>query len=139
MVILPDSEFIVIKALQGYHPETFFRIPADLHKRIARGETVLAVYKTGGKAPATEFLDNGMFTVQTFSASRREASRVARHVRAWLRELCRNQTLIEGEGFLAHFRELSGPMPVTNDELSSNQPELFRFVATYMVSTKPVR
>ncbi|MFD0374665.1 hypothetical protein [Streptomyces sp. NPDC127112] len=139
MTFLPDSEYIVVKALQWYHPQTFYKIPANVHKLTADGQVVLAVYKTGGKAPATDFVDNTMLTVQAFSSDRRAASATARKVRAWLHELCLNQTRVENEGFLANFRELTGPMPVTNDELTANQPELFRFVATYMVATKPLR
>ncbi|MGW5735732.1 MULTISPECIES: phage tail termination protein [Streptomyces] len=140
MTVLPDSEYIVIRALQdafGDDVHVNVRIPANLFDLVDRSP-VVAVYKTGGKAPVTHLVDSSMFAVQTFANDRRLSSRIAREVRAHLKSACDSQYTDGQEGHLAHFREVSGPMAVNSDELTANRPDIYRFVATYMVATKPL-
>ncbi|MFD8142615.1 hypothetical protein [Streptomyces sp. NPDC059708] len=144
MTVLPDAEYIAICALRaafskqkGRTPYIQPRIPANAFE-LLQGGPVVALYKVGGKAPNPGYVDNSMFAVQVMDLDRRAAHRVAREVREHLKAACDRQFTDGEEGYLANFREVSGPM-ATGDELTSNRPDTFRFVATYMVSTKPIR
>ncbi|WP_205519125.1 hypothetical protein [Streptomyces olivoreticuli] len=92
--------------------------------------------RVGGKARDPRFIDSGMFTVQTLAGSRAAASLLARQARGALLAACRDQYR-GADGHLAHFTEVTGPF-MTGDGLTTGNPEVFRFTATYQVNARPL-
>ncbi|MFG3200367.1 hypothetical protein ACGFYT_30085 [Streptomyces sp. NPDC048208] len=72
--------------------------------------------------------------VQVWHTDRRDASKLARQVRAILVDACADQ-VSDDEGSLSHFSEISGPWSPGPGDYAN----LSRFIATYQLTARPAK
>lgn len=136
--LLPDSEAIVIEAIGVYLEKDFgitpnirISMPNDWYDLFP----LVMARKSSGTARDSNHLDAGVFTVHCFHSSRREASLLARQVRAALKAACTDRfrsTKEPGNPGLAHFKEVTGPLFSPGDTQLQHS-DVARFVASYIV------
>ncbi|MGW1278449.1 phage tail termination protein [Streptomyces tsukubensis] len=138
--LLPDSEAIVTEAVQHYLERDFaakpvirVAMPADWYDRMP----LVVIRRSSGTARVPAHLDAGVFTAHAFHSTRRDASLLARQVRAALlaasAERFRSRTE-PGRPGLSHVQEVTGPLYSPGDSQLVH-PDVHRFVASYIVST----
>ncbi|MEU5299714.1 hypothetical protein ACH4YO_08130 [Streptomyces noursei] len=136
--LLPDSEAIVIEAAGVYLEKEFgvkptirVAMPNDWYDLFP----LVMIRKSSGTARDSNHLDAGVFTVHAFHHSRREASLLARQVRAALKAACTERFRSKsepGNPGLSHFKEVTGPLYSSGDT-QLNHPDVHRFVASYII------
>ncbi|WP_406206843.1 hypothetical protein OH807_33630 [Kitasatospora sp. NBC_01560] len=135
--LMPDSERIVMEALRtalpGYRCAVY--LPTDWQLSLREAGGLVIARRVGGVMRDKRFIDEGMFTVQTYATARADASLLARRARAALVRLTRDQWG-NTDGYLSHFREATGPF-MTTDPMTEAQPDFYRFSANYMIATRP--
>ncbi|WP_455908070.1 phage tail termination protein [Streptomyces griseofuscus] len=96
---------------------------------------LVVIRKSSGTARNSNHLDSGVFTVHCFASTRRDASLLARQVRAALASACRDRFRSElepGNPGLSYFKEVTGPLYSSGDT-QLNHADVHRFVASYIV------
>jgi hypothetical protein len=130
--VLPDVEALTLKALRARL--TAVRIVVDYPADWDAASPLVVAHRVGGAAPDVRFLDRALMDVQVWHTDRREASRLAREIRAILVDACR-AAVSDAEGSLSHFKEVTGPWsPGPGDHAN-----LSRFIATYQLTARPAR
>ncbi|QPB09770.1 hypothetical protein CPT_Shady_009 [Streptomyces phage Shady] len=128
--VLPDVEALTLKALSGRL--TGARVAVDYPADWDTASPLVVAHRVGGAALDARFLDRALMDVQVWAPDRREASRIAREVRAILFDACRS-AVSDAEGYLSDFREVTGPWsPGPGDHAN-----LSRFIATYQLTARP--
>jgi hypothetical protein len=128
--VLPDVESLVLKALRAGLPDV--RAAVDYPADWDGTSPLIVTHRVGGAAIDPRFADRALMDVQCFHTDRREASRLARKVRAVLVDACRTK-VADAEGSLAHFTEVTGPWsPGPGDNANVS-----RFIATYQLTARP--
>jgi hypothetical protein len=130
--ILPDVDALVLKALRARL--TAVRVAVDLPADWDAASPLVVAHRVGGAAPDPRFLDRALIDVQVWHTDRREASLLARTVRAILVDACRT-AVSDAEGSLSHFTEVSGPWSPGPGDYAN----LSRFIATYQLTARPAR
>ncbi|MGW2398504.1 phage tail termination protein [Kitasatospora sp. NPDC001664] len=136
---MPDAERLVLLALRAAFPgvRCAVYLPTDWQKTLRQVGRLLIARRVGGNERVPGHVDSGMFNVQCYALSRRDASEMARQARAALRRAARDQ-FAGPDGHLQNFREVTGPF-MTTDPLTEAQPDFYRFTANYMIDTRPRR
>ncbi|OKI71419.1 phage tail termination protein [Streptomyces sp. MJM1172] len=130
--ILPDVDALVLKALRARL--TAVRVAVDLPADWDAASPLVVAHRVGGAAPDARFLDRALMDVQVWHTDRREASKLAREVRAILFDACRT-AVSDAEGYLSNFTEVSGPWSPGPGDYAN----LSRFIATYQLTARPAR
>ncbi|WP_158844789.1 hypothetical protein [Streptomyces sp. NRRL WC-3742] len=135
--LMPDSERIVLDALRAALPgiRCAVYLPTDWQPALRAAGGLVIARRVGGVMKDKRYVDEGMFTVQTYATTRADASLLARRARAGLVRLTFEQ-FGNAEGYLSHFREATGPF-MTTDPMTEAQPDFYRFSANYMIATRP--
>ncbi|MFJ1756010.1 hypothetical protein [Kitasatospora sp. NPDC088134] len=135
--LMPDSERIVLEALRTVLPEhrCAVYLPTDWQLALRKTGGLVIARRVGGVMKDKRFIDEGMFTVQTYATSRADASLLARRARAGLVRLTFEQ-FGNADGYLSRFREATGPF-MTTDPMTEAQTGFYRFSANYMIATRP--
>lgn len=134
--ILPDVDALVADALRENLPGANVCV---LWPREGWSELLPLVVarRVSGSAPDARGIDVALIDVQCAAGTRREANTLARTVRVVLAGACRDQ-FRGSDGYLTRFQEVAGPSELRVGEPEAG-PDLFRFQATYRVTTRPNR
>ncbi|MFF7988767.1 hypothetical protein ACFZDG_03095 [Kitasatospora xanthocidica] len=91
--LMPDSERIVLDALRTVLPEhrCAVYLPTDWQLSLRKTGRLVIARRVGGVMKDKRYVDEGMFTVQTYATSHAGASLLARRVRAGLVRLAFEQ------------------------------------------------
>ncbi len=128
--ILPDVESLTLKAIRAALPDV--RAAVDYPADWDMASPLIVAHRVGGAALDYRFADRALMDVQCYHPDRREASRLARRVRAILVDACAAK-VADAEGSLAGFTEVTGPWcPGPGD-----YPDVSRFIATYQLTARP--
>jgi hypothetical protein len=137
--LMPDVDDLVRKAytaaLPGVTVVTVW--PSDWAQQLP----LLVARKVPGSAAVDpRGLDRSTISVTTCAATRGEASLLARQARKELFDACTAQFADEeAGGYLSHFNELVGPFWQRAGDSALNHSGVYRFEATYQVTSRPHR
>lgn len=133
--LLPDTDALVTDALRASMPTSYVCVlwPDDWSEKLP----LIVARRVSGTAPDFRGIDAAVIDVQCAATTRREASLIARTARVVLATACRDQ--FQGDdGYLTRFEEVTGPAELRVGA-PDNGPDLFRFQATYRVTSRPTR
>ncbi|MEV7925309.1 hypothetical protein [Kitasatospora sp. NPDC088779] len=131
--ILPDTDALITDALRAGLPGATVRVlwPDDWSTHLP----LVVARRVDGAASSSAGVDAAIIDVQCAASTRREASLLARTARTVLLAACRAQ-FAGLDGYLSTGAEASGPAELRTGTPTAG-PDLFRFQATYRVTTRP--
>ncbi|GAB7185929.1 hypothetical protein ATKI12_5760 [Kitasatospora sp. Ki12] len=131
--VLPDTDALVTAALRAGLPGANVRVlwPDDWSTRLP----LVVARRVAGAATNPAGVDAAIIDVQCAATTRREVSVLARTTRTVLLAACRAQ-FAGPDGYLSTGADVSGPAELRTGAPTTG-PDLFRFQATYRITTRP--
>lgn len=135
--VLPDADTLVRLAYAAAFPDaTVVNMwPGNWADRMP---LLVARKVPGAAAVDPRGLDRSTISVTVCAADREAASLMARQARTALFDACVSQFSDAGAGgYLSHFAELVGPFWQRLGDAALNHSGVYRYEATYQVTTRP--
>ena len=135
--VLPDTDELVRTAYQAAFPDaTVVNVwPSDWAARLP---LLVARKVPGSGAVDPRGLDRSTISVTACTGERASASLLARQARTALYDACVAQFANTGAGgYLSHFTELVGPFWQRSGDQALSHSGVYRYEATYQVTTRP--
>ncbi|MGW1770299.1 hypothetical protein [Streptomyces sp. NPDC002104] len=127
--VLPLGEYVVGEALKHYLPKAV-RVSLVPPEGALKGQAVY-VHRVGGVARNPGQVDNGMYVINLFAPSFREAAELGQAVRTSLYEAERDQFAAK-DGRLGKVTEVAAPSPLPHE----NDGDPFTGYASYTIITR---
>ncbi|MFM9595758.1 hypothetical protein ACKI1J_24140 [Streptomyces scabiei] len=135
--VLPDADTLVRRMYEAAFPDATVvnQWPSDWADRLP---LLVARKVPGAGAVDPRGLDRSTISVTVCAADRAAASLMARQARTALFDACVAQFAdTEAGGYLSHFTELVGPFWQRAGDASLNHSGVYRYEATYQVTSRP--
>jgi hypothetical protein len=129
MIVLPDTELLVLEALRSYLPGEgtyHVEVPNDWNQKLPYA---VATKIPGGKSEDPRFIEHAFFSVHTVASTRKTSSNFARKIQGALFQAARDK-FHTSEGVVSWMQVTKGPVPV-RDGLVGKHPDAYMFDATY--------